>query len=77
VQEAVVFGMPDETAGTAIWCEIALKSEHKLLAAELVRFLSDKLPTYMIPSRVIFVTSFPRTASGKIRISEIERKHLG
>jgi fatty-acyl-CoA synthase len=72
-----VFGMPDKITGTTIWCEVALKAEHPLLDAELVRFLSDKLPAYMIPSRVIFVTSFPRTASGKIRISEIERKHLG
>jgi long-chain acyl-CoA synthetase len=77
VQDAVVFGIPDRIAGTAVRCEIMLKSEHELIEAELVRFLSDKLPAYMIPSRVIFVTSFPRTASGKIRISEIERKHLG
>lgn len=77
VQDAVVFGIPDRIAGTAIGCEIVLKSGQALSQAELVRFLSDKLPAYMIAGKVAFVTAFPRTASGKIRISEIERKHLG
>jgi acyl-CoA synthetase (AMP-forming)/AMP-acid ligase II len=54
-----------------------LKPGQELGEAELLRFLSDNLPAYMIPGRVVVVASFPRTASGKIGISEIERKYHG
>ena len=29
----------------------------------------------MIPARIVFVNSFPRTPSGKIRLSEVEGKY--
>jgi long-chain acyl-CoA synthetase len=77
VQDAVVFGIPDRIAGTLIGCELVLKPGQELGEAELLRFLSDNLPAYMIPGRVVVVASFPRTASGKIGISEIERKYHG
>ena len=35
-------------------------------AADLAKFLRDQLPPYMIPSRYVFVPSFPKTINGKI-----------
>jgi acyl-coenzyme A synthetase/AMP-(fatty) acid ligase len=34
--------------------------------SNLRRLLADRLPTYMIPRRIVFRRSFPRTASGKV-----------
>ena len=75
VQEAVVFGIPDKNIGKAIWAEVQLKQGMEMKEDELKRFLSDKLPQYMIPSRIMFVPDFPRTPSGKIRLSEVEAKY--
>lgn len=35
-------------------------------ANEIREFLKDRLPPYMVPSRYIFVASFPKTTNGKI-----------
>jgi amino acid adenylation domain-containing protein len=75
VQEALVFGIPDKEMGKAIYAEVQLKADMELTERELRRFLSDKLPLHMIPARIVFVSSFPRTPSGKIRLSEVERKY--
>lgn len=75
VQEAVVFGIPDKDIGKAIYAEVQLNTAGELTESELKSFLSDKLPPYMVPSRIIFVNSFPRTPSGKIKLSEVEEKY--
>jgi len=75
VQDAVAFGIPDKDVGKAIYAEVQIKPGQELTEGELRRFLSDKLPPYMIPARILFVVSFPRTPSGKIRLSEVERKY--
>ena len=75
IQDAVVFGIPDKNIGKAIYAEVQLKENQELTVSELKTFLSDKLPPYMIPSKIFFVNSFPRTPSGKIRLAEVERKY--
>jgi acyl-coenzyme A synthetase/AMP-(fatty) acid ligase len=75
VQEAVVFGVANERIGKAIYAEVQLKPGSTLTEVELKQFLADKLPPYMSPARVVFVSSFPRTASGKIRLSEVEGRY--
>lgn len=75
VQDAVVFGVPDKDIGKAIYAEVQLNASKELTESELKRFLSDKLPPYMIPSKIVFVQSFPRTPSGKIKLSEVEGKY--
>ena len=52
-----------------------MKPGGELTEGELRSFLSDKLPSYMTPARIVFVSSFPRTPSGKIRLSEVEAKY--
>ena len=74
VQDAAVFGIPARNSGQAICAEVQLKPGGELTEEELRRFLSDKLPAYMAPARIVFVSSFPRTPSGKIRLAEVEAK---
>jgi non-ribosomal peptide synthetase component E (peptide arylation enzyme) len=38
-----------------------------LSAADLLRFLSERLPEYTVPNQVEFVEAVERTSSGKIR----------
>jgi len=71
----VVFGVSIDQIGKAIYAEIELKPHCDLTKSELRAFLTDKLPPYMIPSQFVFVQSFPRTLSGKIRLAEIEKKY--
>jgi amino acid adenylation domain-containing protein len=77
VKDAVVFGVKHPTLGNALHCEIELKEGFSLTPSEMTAFLADKLPSYMIPVRIEYVTAFPRTPSGKIRLSEVERKYHG
>ncbi len=75
VSEAIAFAVKDEKAGNLIFCEVIPKKELTVSEAEIKSLISGKLPSYMVPSRILFVDSFPRTGSGKIRISEIEKKY--
>lgn len=77
IHDAVVFGIPDKTLGSVLYSEIQLKPARNLTEAELRSFLTDRLAGYMIPRKIIFVSAFPRTASGKIRLSEVEGKYRG
>lgn len=47
-------------------------SEEELPANELIRFLSDKLPAYMLPAAFVRLAEMPRMASGKIDFSELK-----
>ena len=75
VKDAVVFGIKNQRNETIIYSEIQPVSRSQLTEAEIIRYLKHKLPSYMVPSKIIFVTSFPRTPSGKIKLSAIEEKY--
>jgi acyl-CoA synthetase (AMP-forming)/AMP-acid ligase II len=77
VKDAIVFGIKDEKIGSSILAEVQLKKGYSISEREMKQFLSDRLPPYMIPSRIFFVEAFPRTSSGKIRLSEVEKKYNG
>ena len=77
MKDAIVFGVKDKQLGSAIFCEIELKKGSTLSESKIREFLSDKIPSYMNPVKFIFVKSFPRTASGKIKITEVEKKYSG
>ena len=40
--------------------------EESLNAGEIREYLDNRLPPYMVPSRYIFIPSFPKTSNGKI-----------
>jgi len=75
VQDAVVFGVRDEVNGHAIHAEVQLRNGRQIPARELASYLARHLPSYMVPAKIIPVDSFPRTASGKIRLSAVEEKY--
>ena len=66
VQEAAVFGIPEERLGETLCVAICLKPSAELTEQELRDFLQDKLAAYKIPSSMqIGIEELPRVASGK------------
>jgi amino acid adenylation domain-containing protein len=75
VLEAVAFGVKTTPASTQIFAEVRCKESAELNEHRLKQFLATRLPSYMQPAKIIFVTSFPRTGSGKIRLAQVEEKY--
>ena len=66
VQEAAVFGIPEERLGETLCVAICLKPSAELIEQELRDFLQDKLAAFKIPSFMqIGIEDLPRVASGK------------
>lgn len=66
VQEAAVFGIPEERLGETLCASICLKPDAFLTKDELEEFLQDKIAAYKVPSMVeIHFNDLPRVASGK------------
>ncbi|WP_372697397.1 long-chain fatty acid--CoA ligase [Arthrobacter sp. JSM 101049] len=73
VASAAVIGIPDEKWGEVPKAVIEL-AEGAVLDAEALRtHLDGRLARYKIPRTVEFVGEMPRTASGKIRKSDLRR----
>ena len=72
VQEAAVFGIPEERLGESLCVAICLKPSTNLSQAELESFLQDKLASFKIPSIIqIGHEELPRVASGKFSKTQL------
>ncbi len=66
VNAAVVIAREDEPGDKRLVAYLIPEQGKNINASELRKFLSDKLPEYMMPSAFVQMESFPRTPSGKI-----------
>lgn len=66
VAEAAVVGMPDEILGQAIVAYIRCPDGRSLPEKEVLRHCRANLEDFTVPQTVKFVSSFPKTSSGKI-----------
>jgi len=72
VQEAAVFGIPEERLGETLCVAICLKPSMELSEQELKDFLQDKLAAFKIPSLMqIAFEELPRVASGKFSKTQL------
>ncbi|HXD28674.1 MAG TPA: long-chain fatty acid--CoA ligase [Arthrobacter sp.] len=71
VASAAVIGIPDEKWGEVPKAVIELAEGAALDARDLQEHLDGRLARYKIPRTVEFVGELPRTASGKIRKSDL------
>ncbi|TQM31419.1 AMP-binding protein [Nocardia bhagyanarayanae] len=70
VAEAAVVGLPDELRGEVLEAFVVLRNGSAgsaELAAELQRLVKEKFAAHAYPRRVHFVTSLPKTPSGKVQ----------
>jgi acyl-coenzyme A synthetase/AMP-(fatty) acid ligase len=72
VREAAVVGVPDELLGQAIHAYVALEEDSELTERDIIAGCRERLESFMVPSRVIFLDELPKTASGKIRKKGLE-----
>ena len=66
VRESVVRAWQDEIKETRLVAYVVLTQPEVSSADDLRAFLREKLPDYMVPSIITFLTSLPLTANGKI-----------
>jgi long-chain acyl-CoA synthetase len=72
VQEAAVFGIPEERLGETLCVAICLKPSMELSEKELKDFLHNKLAAFKIPSLMqIAYEELPRVASGKFSKTQL------
>ncbi|MBN9105283.1 MAG: AMP-binding protein [Propionibacteriaceae bacterium] len=71
VADAAVVGLPDAEAGEAITMAVVPVDGAQLDPAQLVRFLSDRLPKHMLPQSVHVLDSLPVNASGKVALAQL------
>src|SRR3984893_7138244 len=65
VQEAAVIGIPDERWGERPLACVVLRPGAKADAAELAKFLAEKVARWQVPENWTFVPEIPKTAVGK------------
>lgn len=66
VDEAVALPIPDEAIGNAIHAVVTIADSQSLDATKLKQHCGEKLPAYMVPEKIQFRDSLPRTDNGKI-----------
>ena len=66
VAEAAAVGLPDPEAGEAITLAVVPMPGAVIDPVNVMSFLGDRLPKYMVPRSVQVVSSLPLNASGKV-----------
>lgn len=66
VDENAAYALPLADGGAVIEAAVILRPEAAVSAAELRLHLAAHLPPYAVPDKVLLMTDFPRTTSGKI-----------
>jgi len=76
VLEAAVIGIPDEKWGEAVHACIVLKEGMTATDQEIIDFCKQNLARYKAPKSVEFLSSLPRTGSGKIYKKGLRERYL-
>ena len=66
IDEAVAVPVPDEAIGNTIHAVVTLADSQSIDAMGLKQHCAEKLPAYMVPEKIQFRDSLPRTDNGKI-----------
>jgi len=67
VQEAAIVGLPHEKWGETPHAFVVLKDGQSATEAEIIEFARARLAHFKAPRGVTFVTTLPKTATGKIQ----------
>lgn len=71
VREATVFGIPDPVLGQRVGAAVVAAGGARLKAADIQRAAAERLFSYMVPERIVFVDALPANAAGKIARSRM------
>lgn len=73
VLECSVFGIKDEKYGEEVAAAVVLKPGCPADEEELLKYLSSHIHHYMMPQKIYFMTSLPKTGLGKVQKQELRR----
>lgn len=76
IQEAAVFGIPDEKFGEAVVAWIRLNEGETADADEIRRYCNEQIAYYKVPKYIVIVDEFPMTVTGKIQKFKMREKTL-
>ena len=73
VAQAVVVAAPDANGLEKPVAFVICEPRRTVTEAELIEFCRQALPSFKRPRKVVFVTAYPTTATGKVRRVELRR----
>jgi fatty-acyl-CoA synthase len=76
IQEAAVFGLPDEKWGEKIHAAVVLHPGKEMDVTGLLEFVRQDLPGFKCPKTVFFVSALPRNPSGKILKYKLKNEYM-
>lgn len=76
VAQTAAFGVPHERLGEEIVVAVVLLEGQTLSQAALQHHLGERLATYKVPQRVLFLPSLPVNATEKVMRHELRRQFL-
>ena len=71
VLECAVVGLPDERKGQVPAAAVRCRADASISDSELLAWAAERLARYKAPRRIVYVDVLPRTATEKIRKSEL------
>ncbi len=80
VAEAAVIAKPDEIKGERLKAFVVLKTEivgDEVLKSNIQKFIKAEIASFAVPEEIEFVSSLPKTRSGKIMRRVLKAKELG
>eukprot|EP01018_Ginkgo_biloba_P010312 Gb_18712 [translate_table: standard] len=76
ISDAAVIPYPDENAGQIPLAYVVRKVDSKLSEQDVINFIAKQVSPYKKVRRVAFVTSIPKTPSGKILRKDLIQQAL-
>ena len=73
IEEAVVIPIPDDEIGNQIRAFVVLRNGQTLSENALEAYCASRLPKYMVPHRVEKRTALPKTSTGKVDKTQLNR----
>jgi long-chain acyl-CoA synthetase len=73
IKEVAVIGIPDEIMGESIVAHITTHESAQLNEKEIQKECMNKLEVFMVPQKIIFLKSMPKSPNGKIDKKELKK----
>ena len=73
VSEAAVIGMKDEVYGEDIKAFLVLKPGQEATAEEIIEHCQKKLTSFLVPKKVVFLKTLPKSLVGKVLKKELRK----